>query len=160
MRSSVAKANGRSGCQSWILSCRANISVAKYYECTVWILKCVMCLSCVPYTCARVRYVDGGLIQKFECTVPQLCRVRVIYDEVVLWGVPEVTVFSFFQTVLAWLDIAGGCWLFTAQYREGIHESCKKPLKTPWIWKFFCRYTCHGAERLYTKVLKYTIKTP
>ena len=29
MRSSVAKANGRSGCQSWILPCRVNISVAK-----------------------------------------------------------------------------------------------------------------------------------
>ena len=70
-----------------------------------------------------------------------------------------VTVFSFFQSVLARLDTARGCWLFTAQYREGLHKSCKKPLKHHESENVLCRYTFHGAERLYTKVIKYTIKT-
>ena len=70
-------------------------------------------------------------MQKFECTVPRVCRGSVIYDEVVLWGIDEVTIFSFFQTVLALLETVRGRWLFTAQYGERIHKSCKKPLKTP-----------------------------
>ena len=68
----------------------------------MWILKCVMCLSCVPYKCcAQVRYIDGGSMQKFECTVPRVCRESIIYDEVVLWVVHEVTIFPFFETLLS-----------------------------------------------------------
>ena len=44
---------------------------------------------------------------------------------------------------------------------EAIHKSCKKtPKKSHESENFLCRYTRHGAERLYTKVIKYTIKTP
>ena len=44
---------------------------------------------------------------------------------------------------------------------EAIHKSCKKKrIKTHESKNFVCRYTHHGAERLYTKVVKYTIKIP
>ena len=54
----------------------------------VWILKCIMCLSCASYKCCtRVCYVDSASMLKFGCTVTRECRGSVIYDEVVLWDI-------------------------------------------------------------------------
>ena len=47
------------GSQSWIWFCGVNISVAKCHECTVWILKCAMCLCCAPRTNSCVQFHKG-----------------------------------------------------------------------------------------------------
>ena len=77
-----------------------------------------MCLSCAPHTnfVGEEGYLDGSSMQKYDCTVPQVCRGSVIYDEVILWSVRhEVTVSQFFSNRARILDAAHACWLLAAQ---------------------------------------------
>ena len=92
-----------------------------------------------------------------ECTVRNLkCRGSVIYDEVVLWDVHEV--FPFLSNRVRVIRYCGWVLVACCTVQRCYTQKLLKTIKARESENVLYRYTCHGVERLYTKVTKNTIK--